>query len=207
MRRLAQLTMLAAKTERERELVIFGQLAPDALERLPVAAVKTIHVKQYEWKQDNSAKGGLKSTLRMRESITSSKGKPTQEPEYEITTKAYNGPGDAIESNVESNAEMFRIVQDMAPSGHHFLRFCFPIEGTKLVWEVDVMFDKSGERMVPWAKLDLEVPADYDGEMPEPPEGFFTRMIDKPYAQRTQEENQILDDLFKNHFYFNNQQD
>lgn len=193
------LVMEEAQSAQEREVVIFGELAPDAIEVLKRIARNAQYMEQYQWLQDNTSRGGIKGQLRVRKIKNLE-----DDAEYILTTKAYDGPGNSMESEVQTDNTMFLHFKAMAPSGQVKTRYSVDIPGSKLVWEIDVIHDQVGE-IVPWAKIDLEIPADVNlSSLPALPEGVFTRVIDKPRAERSREEEAILNDLFDNKFFIKN---
>lgn len=193
------LVMESAQSAQEREVVIFGELAPDAIAVLKRIARKEQYMEQYQWLQDNTGRGGIKGQLRVR-MIKNLE----DDAEYILTTKAYDGPGNAMESEVQTDNVMFTHFKGMAPAGQVKTRYSVDIPSSKLVWEIDVIYDQAGET-VPWAKIDLEIPAGTNlSTLPALPEGVFSRVIDKARAERTKEEEAILNDLFDNKFFIKN---
>lgn len=200
-KQIANLMMLSGETQQERELVFFGKLAEDGVERLRQIASKIEHMVQHQWLFDNTAVGGVKGQVRARAIQIDN-----EEPKYIMTTKVYRGPGDATESEIEIPVEMFDAIERMAPEGQAKTRYT--VESPDgLAWEVDVIYTRD-HQVVEWAKIDIEIPAEASlSENPSVPEtlnGVFVQMIDRPYAERTDEENAILDDLFKNKFFIKN---
>lgn len=200
-RQIANLMMLSGETQQERELVFFGKLAEDGVDILRQNATKIEHMVQHQWLYDNTSVGGVKGQVRARAIQIDN-----EEPKYIMTTKVYRGPGDATESEVEIPVEMFDAIERMAPEGQAKTRYT--VEGTDgLAWEVDVIYTRD-HQVIDWAKIDIEIPAGFNlrdnPAMPEALNGVFVQMIDRPYAERTDEENAILDDLFKNKFFIKN---
>lgn len=68
--------------------------------------------------------------------------------------------------------DTFNAIQSLAISGMCKKRYCFAVEGSKLVWELDVFEDLDGNP-TGWVKLDLEVES-ADQEIPPFPVEFET---------------------------------
>jgi len=113
------------------------------------------------------------------------------------TIKLKRSDGSALEASVESSEGALTAMRVMAESGMIKHRYRFPVEGTELVWEVD-MFVEPGESMystkyIGWAKIDLEVPQK-DFPVPTLPDGFVDGFNSK--AQNlTPEQQQIVDQM------------
>lgn len=95
--------------------------------------------------------------------------------------------------------EHFDKVKSIAENGLIKDRYTFPMDGTDMVWEVDVFKDKDGNPD-PWVKIDLEVkqrmdieqlianiPFDYS-------EGLFGQ-----YGERSEEEDKKFNQFFDSH--------
>lgn len=78
-------------------------------------------------------------------------------PRYIFTTKAKTADGHNIEHEIPTTKDHFDLMQVLADQGMVKTRYNFPIQGTQLVWEVDVFTDEEG-LAAPIVKLDLEIP-------------------------------------------------
>jgi len=130
----------------ERELEVYALLA-DLNELKQAASVE----KQEQYGIVPATGTGHKGSTRIRKT---SKG---SEVNYVHTTKVLLKDGSNLETNKESSEEMFIAFKALANDGMLKDRFLFPIEGTQLVWEVDVFPQPDGS-YAPWVKLDLEIP-------------------------------------------------
>ncbi len=82
--------------------------------------------------------------------------------QYVMTSKLALGRGDRLEVSVPASYDLFNLFKHGADQGMVKDRYHFPVEGTNLVYEVD-MFILSDGSYAPWAKIDLE---NCTGEMP-----------------------------------------
>lgn len=89
--------------------------------------------------------------------------------------------------------DMFDVMLLLAPHSLRKKRYCYPIEGTDLEWEVDVFENRDG---VPynWIKIDLEV-KDPSSEVPTFPIELV-EVITNQGSKRTEKENRIIETLF-----------
>jgi hypothetical protein len=113
------------------------------------------------------------------------------------TTKLKRSDGSSLEVSVESTEDALRAFQVLAESGMIKHRYRFPIEGTPLVWEVD-MFVEPGQSMhstkyIDWAKVDLEVPSK-DFPVPVLPEGFMDAFNSK-IAEPNDIQRQVIEQM------------
>jgi hypothetical protein len=88
--------------------------------------------------------------------------RPFGEVQYVLTAKMVMGQGDRLEVPVPCTVDMFDLIKRGAEMGMVKDRYHFPVEGTSLVYEVD-MFILADGTYAPWAKIDLE---GCTGEMP-----------------------------------------
>lgn len=87
--------------------------------------------------------------------------------DYELCLK-FKAPGELGKREAETlvSKDMFELMLLMAPHSLRKKRYCYPIEGTDLKWEVDVFENLEGEPY-DWIKIDLEVQLkDKDLEVP-----------------------------------------
>lgn len=63
------------------------------------------------------------------------------------------------EVELEITSDMYSALQKICRKGYHKTRYFFPVEGTSLIWEVDVFMDAAGQPSE-WIKMELEVPAE-----------------------------------------------
>lgn len=105
-------------------------------------------------------------------------------------------PGELGKKEVEQvcTKDYFDLFRYFADKGLNKTRYFFPIEGTDLKWEVDVYTTQNGERHQ-WLKIDLEVP-NAETELPKFPFPLKEVIVNQP-AQRTEEENAHISNLFK----------
>lgn len=89
--------------------------------------------------------------------------------------------------------EMKRVAKEGLSKERHF----FPVDGTSLVWEVDVFYDSNGDP-VEWVKLDLEVPQRLE-RLPEFPLEHTDSMVTQ-FEERSEDQHQWVRDLFDRHY-------
>lgn len=137
-------------------------------------------------------KKGVRNAIRVRKTV----GKDGTK--YELTSKV-KIPGLTGDWEIETEVERkhFDIVKDLAETGMIKDRYFFPIDGTDLIWEVDVFKNLQGE-IQPWVKLDLEVHKEMATLPPTPIEG--SDWILEQYSERSPETIDKLDKVFKEHF-------
>lgn len=155
------------KLFREREKVFYvrvtdtdqlsGAASRDSQEQWTVKIPKT---------EGNAAKGNI----RVRKVVGGNDG---AEPQYVLTTKAERNSEDRLEVPAPVTEDMFKLFRQLADTGMIKDRYSFPVEGTDLVFEVDMFLDTSKAEAdhTPyhqWAKIDLEL-KDFNGEIPELP--------------------------------------
>ncbi|MBE0438289.1 MAG: hypothetical protein IBX57_00785 [Gammaproteobacteria bacterium] len=146
---------------------------------------------QEQW-QMRFNKGPLAVKVRSRKCIRDGDIK------YYLTTKLDLEDVDAAwELEDEVTRLHYEEIRDLSDNGMIKERYFFPINGTDLVWEVDVFSDDNGE-FIEWVKIDLEVPHRL-AKLPELPiEG--TEVILAQKGERTEEEINLIDKLYSEHF-------
>lgn len=105
-----------------------------------------------------TSKNATSGNLRVRKTID-------QEGEivYEFTTKTSQGAKGKLEKNLDADEVLFEQFQLLADQGLVKTRYVIPYElddGTKFKFEVDVFYNSKGE-LVPWVKVDAELPEGY----------------------------------------------
>lgn len=142
--------------------------------------------KQEQWESYRDRGEGAFAQARVR---------ATDDKTYEMCVKTKT-PGELGKKEVEQvcSKDFFEQFRFFADKGLNKTRYFFPIEGTSLKWEVDVYTTQSGERH-PWIKIDLEVP-DAETELPKFPFPMKQVIVNQP-AKRTEEENALISNLFK----------
>lgn len=117
--------------------------------------------------------------------------------DYELCLK-YKVPGELGKREVETlvTKDMFELMLLMAPHSLRKKRYCYPIEGTDLKWEVDVFENIDGEPF-DWIKIDLELMAkDKDMEIPPLPVPTVEKIMAQA-SKRTPEEYKKVGELFE----------
>jgi len=148
-------------------------------------------IKQEQWSIPFT-KESLKSAIRVRQSIENGIFK------YEIANKIdIEGYDGVWEIEKEIDRHHFETIKDLAKTGMIKDRFCFPIEGKSMYWEVDVFYDING-KPYEWVKVDLEVEQRLESLPPFPinyVEGILTQK-----GRRSTEEIDFITKLYKNKF-------
>jgi hypothetical protein len=176
------------RVEKEREFYV--QLSD--LEQLKKATSKE---SQEQWtikleKTDDNAGSG---NFRVRKVDTEGVIK------YIFTTKTVQGQGLRDECSVEVSEQMFNMFKVLAETGMIKDRYSFPVEGTDLVYEVD-MFLKPDGSYHPWAKIDLENPPEQPPPLPVVVDAFIDGKTQD--AEQRKQITQLYEDMFltPNHF-------
>lgn len=147
--------------------------------------------RQEQWtvKIDKSPDNAGKGNIRVRKIIPGD----SNQIQYVLTAKVDRGNGDRLEVPEPSTEGMFEIFRAIATNGMIKHRYHFPIEGTSMVWEVDMFYDKDG-KYYNWAKIDLE---GCSGELPPLP-----FVVDKRIDGRTKdpEERAMITKLYDDYF-------
>jgi hypothetical protein len=124
---------------------------------------------------------------------------------YVFCSKAKAETGDT-EVELESTKDQFDQFAAMATGGMIKTRYYFPIKGTEnsfpegdfngaLVWEIDVFKDGVTGEPVEWVKIDLELPSNFDSDIPKFP--FATKqIITSQYPNRPENEEAIVSNLY-----------
>lgn len=117
---------------------------------------------------------------------------------FELCSKtSLTGMDGVWELEREIERHHFDTIETLSKQGMVKDRYYFPVNGTSLVWEVDVFHDDQGNP-VEWVKVDLEVPS--KGEpIPKFPLEFVDSIVSQKGSQ-TPEEIELLDKLYKNRF-------
>lgn len=137
-------------------------------------------------------KHGIETSVRVRRTVKN--GVETFILATKINVEGVKGKWE-LEQKVER--EHFDKIKSMAESGMVKDRYFFPIEGSDLVWEIDVFKDHEGNQ-IPWVKVDLEVPAALD-RIPAFPVQFTDSVVKQP-KQRDEKEANFVSRLFRDHY-------
>lgn len=179
----------------ECEHTFFGKLSNlEYLDR----ATSVEHQEQWELKFPKTDKNGGDGRIRIRKTIETGKA-----PAYVLTCKTKVGSnGDEMEVPVPTTEAMFEQFKLLSEKGMVKDRYIFPIEGSELVWEIDLFYLPGAEvgsrKYFNWCKIDLEVP---DRNTPIPPLPIvFSELITAPEGKRTEAEEQIVRGLFDTAF-------
>lgn len=151
------------------------------------------HQEQWELKIPKKDGNASKGRVRIRKTI-----KENSEPEYVITTKVpVPGSNDSIETPVPTTQAQFDSFKLFCEDGMTKDRYTFEVEGSDLVWEVDVFLKPEGG-YYDWCKIDLEVD-EMDGNIPPFPIDFAD-IITNQTGERTQEEESRVRALYESDF-------
>jgi hypothetical protein len=157
------------------------------------------HQEQWEIKLPKSEKNGAGGKIRVRKTVHNG----TSEPEYVITTKLNIGQeGDVIEVPVPTTVAMFDSFKYLSEFGMKKDRYCFKVEGTDLVWEVDAFIKPEGGYWE-YCKIDLEV-KDRSDAMPPLPIDFRDVIVGKS-EHLTEAEQMKIRSLYENEFLTKNE--
>ncbi len=185
---------------KEIEHVYYGRLANAAdLQK----AASSEHQEQWEIKVPHTEENAGDGCIRIRKTITSG-----GQPEYTLTTKVKTGnEGDKIELTIPTTEQNFTQFKILSESGMRKDRYFFPVEGTELVWEVDMFYAPGAEvgsaQYLDWCKVDLEV-KNRSVNIPELPLQF-QQIITAPYGKRTADEEAQVSGLYENGFKLKNE--
>lgn len=184
---------------RETEFTFYGKL--DDITQLHQARSME-HQEQWEVNIAKTDTNGGKGRIRVRKTVEEGKS-----PDYVITVKTtLEGTNDEMETPSPTTVDMFDQFKIMSEAGMIKDRYFFPIEGTELVWEVD-MFLLPGAapgsgNYAPWCKIDLEVPS-RNLRIPTLPM-HFTETIMAQESNRTPEEKTHIAQLYEQFFLTKN---
>lgn len=162
------------KVVHEKEHVIYAKLSN--VDLLQAASGK---VRQEQWgiyidkTDDNAGQGSVRVRLVQEE------GKPDQ---YVLTTKVKKDDSTKLEVTVPTTQDNFLQFKFLSNDGLRKDRYHFPIQGTDLVWEID-MFLKEDGTYHEWCKIDLEVD-DLEAPIPELPIEFDEVILPKGYGRK-----------------------
>lgn len=129
--------------------------------------------------------------------------------QYVLTTKtAGDGKLARLEVAIPTTKDHFKQFKMMANGGMKKVRFFFPIQGSELVWEIDMFVNDpvltaeeclaEGATFREWCKIDLEV-KDRTALVPPLPI-HFEEIITKQMGERTPEEEQHVRSLYESIF-------
>lgn len=172
----------AGKLEREIEFVFFAKI--DNLDWTKNAAETELQ-EQWEIRLPGRRDPNGSGIVRTR---------AVNNNEYSIGMKyRTKGSEGSLEVEQTITKEMFDVYKLFATSGFIKRRHKFPVPGSKLVWEVDLYYDRHG-KPVDWVKMDLEVPsmAVKRPAYPIP----FVQIIENQYDQRTKQEHDLVNKVF-----------
>jgi hypothetical protein len=185
---------------REIEHVLYARV-PN-FEELKKAA-SSEHQEQWEIKIPKTAENSSAGSMRIRRTV-----KNSDQVEYVLTTKTVMGSeGDKLEVPIPTTLDNFQQFKRFSNRGMVKDRYFFPVEGTDLVWEVD-MFYRPGATIGSgdyheWCKIDLEVK---DRAAPLPPLPIeLTDVIAAPYGKRSEAEEAKVTSLYHNEFITKNE--
>lgn len=182
------------KAFREIEYTFYARLSNQ--DELFKAARKE-HEEQWELKIDKTDQNASKGSIRIRKTVEDGK-----EPVYVITTKIpVPGTDDKDEVPVPTTVAQFEAFRYMCERGMIKDRYFFPVDGSDLVWEVDMFLRPEGG-YYEWCKIDLEVESRDDPIPPLPIE--FSSIITNQNGQRTPEEEQRVGALYQVEFLTKN---
>jgi hypothetical protein len=184
------------KAFKEVEHTFYARLAD--MDELLKASHKE-YQEQWEIKVGKTAENAAKGSIRIRKTVKDG----ASEAEYVLTSKVQlNGAGDKIEVPVPTTVAMFESFKYLSDKGMIKDRYFFPVDGSDLVWEVD-MFHKPEGGYYDWCKIDLEVKNRQDAVPPLPIE--FRDIITNGNGQRTPEEEARVTALYSQEFLTKNQ--
>jgi hypothetical protein len=187
------------KAHREIEHTFFARLENRELLN---EAKEMEHHEQWEIPIEKTDLNAAKGKMRVRKTV-----KNGLDPEYVLTFKTAGKEEGNIEVGVLITEPMFTQFKMMSEKGMIKDRYLFPVEGSDLVWEVDMFLRKGSQpgakEYEDWCKIDLEVPS-LEMALPPIPQGF-SELITNPYGKRTDAEEAKVVSLFHNEFITPNQ--
>jgi hypothetical protein len=160
------------KAVKEIEHMFYGRVSSPA----DLLKATTVEI-QEQWGiwQDKTDKNAGCGSIRIRKSIIKDIvdgviQEDSARTQYVQTTKIKTSDGAAIEVPVAATEDGFKAIKLLAESGMVKHRYCFPIAGTDMKWEVDAFpiigSDMSSTTYYAAVKIDLEVTSK---EIPIPP--------------------------------------
>lgn len=194
-RNIATEDNIDGKAVMEIEHVIYAKLLN--VSQLEKATSKT-YQEQWNMYIPKSMENAAQGSIRIRKVVEN------ENTEYHLTTKVKKGD-DKLEVTVSTTEDNFMQFKFLAPDGLIKDRFCFPVENSELVWEID-MFMKPDGSYHEWCKIDLEV-KDKSIELPPLPIQFSEVILPKGFGreQPDEEAEVLIADLYANCFRSKNQ--
>jgi len=182
------------KTAVEREYVIYAKVVDfDELKK----ATRVEHQEQWEIRPGEVEARPYGGSVRVRKSWTDA---TVDDPTFVLTIKTFRSGDDAKdEVEIDVTADVFEQVRRLCTGGMTKSRYFFPVEheGQKLEWEVDI-YRYGEDRLVKWAKLDLEVGAKLEALPAFPIQ--LDEVFDTQPEDRTDEQRAFIDGLMKQYF-------
>jgi len=87
---------------------------------------------------------------------------------FVFTIKVRQPDGSDKECNLQGTADALDLMKQLAADGMVKDRYCFPVDGTDLFWEIDMTRDGQGGYF-PVCRIELELPKGFKGEIPDFP--------------------------------------
>lgn len=128
--------------------------------------------------------------------------RPTSNDALASDTSVPDASQNMLEVATESSEDAFKQFKLVADNGMIKTRYTFPIDGTRLKFEVDVFHLPNGEKSE-WVKIDLEVNEPLES-IPPLPEGFSEVILNQKDDQ-TDEERQLIRSLYETAFLTKNE--
>lgn len=179
------------KAVKEIEFVFYARITN--FDELLKAAAKE-HQEQWEIKVPKTDGNATKGSMRIRKTV-----KENSSPEFVFTTKVpVPGTNDKIETPVPTTESQFKSFMYMSDSGMIKDRYFYPVEGSELVWEVDVFLKPEGG-YYEWCKIDLEV-KNREGFVMPPLPFELADVITNQTGERTPEEEARVRSLYESDF-------
>lgn len=170
------------KARKELEYTFYGKVAD--LSQLGRAIHKEVH-EQWSLKldTDKEARVRIRAINNMR---------------WIMTTKyKYEGVLGWEEVECDISKDMFEHLKKVSERGYFKTRYNFRVEGSDLLWELDVFKDINGQDH-PWVKLDLEVSEEIKGKFPKLPVDFVKgEFIAHQNKEQTEQESGFIKNLWK----------
>ncbi len=116
---------------------------------------------------------------------------------FELTNKInIDGLDGKWELERDIERHHFEEIKALSKQGMTKNRYYYPINGTDMVWEVDVFFDDKG-KPIPWVKIDLEVHSRLSAADIPPLPITGSQVIMAQRGERTAEEEALVNKLYK----------